>query len=102
LSTPFHAPVVDLVAKRAAHLAHGRLLRCLSARLLRDPDQHIVRGAELLELHFAETERAKRAAHLRKIGRPGLRLYLDQSAALEIDTEIQAMKEIKRDRDNRQ
>ena len=74
----------------------------LATRLLRQPDQHVGRTAELLKLHLAEAEPAERGPHLGKIGRPRLRLHLHQRAADEVDAEVQTVKEIKRDRQNRQ
>jgi hypothetical protein len=64
----------------------------LPRRLLCNPDQHVVRRAELLQLHLAQTQRSERCAHLRKIGVANLRLHLHQSAALEIDAEVQSVK----------
>ena len=43
-----------------------------------------------------------RGAHFGKISGPGLRLHLDQRAALEVDAKIQPVEEIKRNRQNRQ
>ncbi len=96
------APIIDLGTERAANFGDRLLLRCFSARLFGDPDQHVVRRTELLQLHFAETQRSERSAHFRKIGRRRLRLDLDQRAAFEVDAEIQSVKEIKRYRDDRQ
>ena len=96
------APVVDLVAERAAHLGDRRLLRLVAAGLLRDADEHVGRGAELLELGFAEAEPVDGAAHLGEVGGSRLRLHLDQRAADEIDAEIQAVKEVQHDGDDRQ
>src|SRR3974390_96365 len=93
---PHHldAAVVDLVAERAAYFGDRLLLGRLATRLLGDTNQHVVRCAELLELNFAKAEPIQRRAHLGKIGGWGLRLYLDQSATLEVDAEIQTVKEI--------
>ena len=88
--------------ERLAHLGDGGLLRLLAAGLLRDADQHVGRGAELLQLHLAETESAERRAHLGEIGRPGLRLHLDQRAADEVDAEIEPVEEEQQDGDDRQ
>ena len=79
----------------------GGLLRLLPARLLGDPDQHVRRGAKLLQLHVAEAEPTQRGAHLGKIGRPALRLHLDHGAADEVDAEIQPVGEEQHDREDR-
>jgi hypothetical protein len=57
--------------------------------LLGDTDEHVVRRAELLELHFAQPKCAERGAHFREIGSAGFGLHLHQRAALEVDAEIE-------------
>ncbi len=98
----FDAPIGDAVAKRVAHLLHRRLLRLVAAGLLGNADQHVVGRAELLQLKFAEMQRADGRAHLGKIGRPGFGLHLDQRAADKIDAEIQPVEEVQQDCRDRQ
>ena len=93
--------VGHLVAERAAHLVDRRLLGLVAARLLGDADEHVVGRAELLQLHFAEAERAERCPHLGEIGLRRLALHLHEQAALEVDAEIEPVEEIERDRHNR-
>ena len=64
--------------------------------------QHVGRTAELLQLHVAQPESAQRRAHLGEIGGPALRLHLDQRAADEVDAEVEPVKEVQQDRDDRQ
>ena len=74
----------------------------VAAGLLGHTDQHVARRAELLELNLAETEAAQRRTHLGEIGRTRLLLHLHQRAADEVDTEVQAVREIEHHRHDRQ
>src|SRR5262249_54971355 len=84
------------------HFADRGLLRLLAARLLRDADQHVGRAAEFLQLHVSQAEPTQRRAHLGEIGRAALRLHLDERAADEIDAEVQPVKKVEQDGDDRQ
>ncbi len=95
-----NAAVVNAVAERLAHLLHRRLLRMVASGLLGNAYQHIGGPAELLKLHIAEAEAAKRSAHLGKIGRAGFLLHLKQRSAAEIDAEIESVREEQDDRDD--
>ena len=59
------APVIDLIAERATHFDDRVLLRGIPTRLLGDTDQHVFGRAELLQLNFAEAERAAAAEFIR-------------------------------------
>ena len=96
------AAVVDVGAQGLADFGDGGLLRRIATGLLRDPDQHVGRAAELLQLDVAEIETRQCRAHLGKVGRSGLRLHFDQRAADEIDPEIEPVEEVQHDRDDRQ
>ena len=87
------AAVLDLVAERArAPCATRGLLRLLAARLLRRCGS-ARRSAppNCCSCTSPRPSPLERRAHLREIGRPGLRLHLDQRAADEVDAEIQAV-----------
>jgi hypothetical protein len=71
---------------------------CTAACLLRKADQHVGGAAELLQLHVTELERGQLCAHGADIGGAGLVLHLHERTALEVDAEIQAMREEQRDR----
>ncbi len=64
--------------------------------------KHVGRPAELLQLNLDQVELGQGRAHLGEVGLPALDLDLDQRAAAEIDAEIEPMKEVERDRDDRQ
>ena len=102
-SDHFDPAIFDGIAKRAADLLHRRLLRGVAAGLFGDPDQHVGRPAELLQLDVAEAEIAQSVARIAAMSaRAGLGLHFQQRAALEVDAEIQAVGEEQRDRDDRQ
>src|SRR5205807_1868941 len=78
------------------------LLCRFAAGLLRDSDQHVSVGAELLQLDIAEAETAERRAHLGEIGGPRFRLHLEQGSTDEVDAEIGTVKGEQQDREERQ
>src|SRR4051812_12021408 len=100
-SDDFDAAVLDVGAERAPHFGNGSLLRAFAARLLRDTDQNIGRRAELLQLNVAKPQSAERRPHFGEIGWAGFRLYLDQRAAHKINAEIEPVKEIQCNRQDR-
>ena len=100
-SDHFDAAIIDGIAERAANLLHRRLLRGIAAGLFGNPDQHLGRPAELLQLDVAEAKAAQRRTHRGDIGGAGLGLHFQQRSALEIDAEIQPVGKEQRDRDDR-
>src|SRR5690606_1934395 len=61
-------PALDvIVAERGNSLVQRLLLRLLATRLLLEADQNVIGGTELLDLHVAEAESAKRLAHLGQV-----------------------------------
>src|SRR5262249_55869497 len=95
------AAILDIVAERLLNFFDRNPLLGVTARLLSNSDQHVGRTAELLQLQVTETKAGERGTHRSKVGLSRFRLHLDQCAAFEINTEIQAVEEIQRNRNDR-
>ena len=75
------------------------MLGLLTAGLLLNPDEHFIGGAEFLDLHIAQAQSTHLIAQLTDIGR-SLRLDLNERAAPEVDTQVQAHREEQNDGPN--
>src|SRR5690606_10271140 len=62
-----------------------------------DVDENVRGLAELMQRHIADAEAAEAAAQRPEVGRL-LRAHLDQQAAAEVDAEVEALHQDKRDR----
>jgi hypothetical protein len=65
------------------------LLRSADAFLRRQPDQHIARSAEILDLHIGEAERRHGSAHFLDVGGLGVADF-HHGATRELHRQVQA------------